>query len=120
MALCCIAETGASPASSVCSVWRGMLGPACQWPTSPLPANHPSCPCQMEVSFSGVPDPQSSDLLAVYSPPDAYAAGAAPVKFANASEAEGYMETGSGVLKLRLVNIRRLGWRSQEGWQSTG
>lgn len=58
------------------------------------------------VSWSGVPSPDPSDLLAVYSPPDAYAAGSAPVKFANASDAPSHLASGGGSLALRLVNLR--------------
>lgn len=54
----------------------------------------------------GVPSPQPTDLLAVYAPPDAYAAGLAPVKFANATDAPGYLEHGAGSHLLRLVNVR--------------
>lgn len=127
---------------------------------------HPRCASlrQIAVSWSGVPSPDPTDLLAVYrwggepagsvapgagtagcssllvcrdalavcthcraigcpawrpcaeqlprrarplhSPPDAYAAGKAPIKFANASDAPGYLASGAGSLALRLVNLR--------------
>ncbi|KAL4435011.1 hypothetical protein ABPG77_003836 [Micractinium sp. CCAP 211/92] len=60
----------------------------------------------IEVSWSGVPSPDPSDLLAVYSPPNAYADGRAPIKFANASDAPGHLASGGGSLTLRLVNMR--------------
>ncbi|KAL4458159.1 hypothetical protein ABPG75_013024 [Micractinium tetrahymenae] len=58
------------------------------------------------VSWSGVPSPDPSDLLAVYSPPDAYAAGKAPIKFANASDSQGHLASGAGSVQLRLLNLR--------------
>lgn len=60
----------------------------------------------VEVSWSGVRDPQPGDLLALYTPPDAYKQHKAPVKFVNASDAEGYLRSGAGSLPLRLVNLR--------------
>lgn len=59
------------------------------------------------MSWSGVRNPQPSDLLAVYAPPDAFKQQRAPVKFINASDAEGYLWSGAGSLALRLVNLRR-------------
>jgi len=61
----------------------------------------------VELSWSGVRDPQPDDLLALYTPPDAYKQHKAPVKFVNASDAEGYLSSGGGRLALRLVNLRR-------------
>ena len=64
---------------------------------------------QVEVSWSGVRDPQAGDLLALYSPPDAFKQHKAPIKFINASDAEGYLRSRAGRLPLRLVNLRRCG-----------
>lgn len=53
----------------------------------------------VEVAFEGVADPSTDDVVALFVPADAYRDGAAPVKYANASEAPGYLEIGAGRLR---------------------
>lgn len=92
---------------------KGRATPHCACPLPLFFPLHHTLPCtitQVEVSWEGVPDPQDTDLLAVYSPPDAFAHGASPIKFANCSEAPHHVARGSGTLALRLVNVRA-DWR---------
>ncbi|KAL4852697.1 putative dolichyl pyrophosphate Man9GlcNAc2 alpha-1 [Chlorella vulgaris] len=60
----------------------------------------------VKVAWKGVLEPQASDMLAVFCPPDAYEIGGAAVKYANASDSPGYLESGAGSTALRLVNLR--------------
>ena len=51
------------------------------------------------MQLQGVSDPQPTDLLALFSPPDAYERQAAPVKYENCTASPDYLQTGSASLR---------------------
>ena len=53
----------------------------------------------VEVAVAGVPQPQPTDMLALYAPADAFVHGAAPVKYENLTAAPGYLDRGAGRLR---------------------
>jgi hypothetical protein len=81
---------------------------SCPFVESCLRPDQTGCLCcpQVKVAWKGVLEPQASDMLAVFCPPDAYKIGGAAVKYANASDSPGYLESGAGSTALRLVNLR--------------
>jgi hypothetical protein len=51
------------------------------------------------VSVQGIPDPRPTDLLALFSPPDAFKQLAAPIKYENLTASPDYLRTGSATLR---------------------
>jgi hypothetical protein len=58
------------------------------------------------LQFSGVQNPKKDDWIGVYSPADSDVRLNAPVKFKYARAAKEYLQTGSGKLSFRLINMR--------------
>jgi len=58
------------------------------------------------VQFSGVKSPSHGDWIGVYSPADADVHHTAPIKYKFAWESAGFLHTGKGALKFRLLNMR--------------
>ncbi len=70
--------------------------------TEPVTGHAKECTC----CWRSQPCSLSPCSHLVCSPPNAYADGRAPIKFANASDAPGHLASGGGSLTLRLVNMR--------------
>ncbi|CAD7698428.1 unnamed protein product, partial [Ostreobium quekettii] len=60
----------------------------------------------VEVRFCCLAFPWVDDFVAIYAPADADPGKTAPVKVRFATEAEGYLATGSGTLRFQLFNHR--------------